>query len=182
MPTSATGEGSRGVDGRRRARGFTLIELLVAMAIVAAMLGAVVLAFPDSAARRGELAAERAEALLRLACERAELLGRDIGIGVARQQLAFGPIEGGRWQPYPDSPAEALRPRQLDAIVQLALWRDERALLLASELPERPQLACRSSGELTPFELRLAGPEGAQWRLRGGADGGITRERDDAVD
>ncbi|HEX5755200.1 MAG TPA: hypothetical protein VFY12_02440, partial [Arenimonas sp.] len=86
------------------------------------------------------------------------------------------------WQPYPDSPAEALRPRQLDAIVQLTLWRDQRALPLTPALPERPQLACRSSGELTPFELRIVGPEGSRWRLRGEADGHIQWERDGAAE
>jgi type II secretion system protein H len=169
MPISAT--------GRREATtrsGFTLIELLVAMAIAAVLLAAVVLAWPDSAQRRGELAAQRALALLQLACERAERSGRDIGIGVSVQGLAFGPFAAGRWQPYGEHAYEPLRPRQLEAGVQLELELESRTQRLPAQPPERPQLACLAGGELTPFELRMWGPAQSRWLLTGSADGVLT--------
>lgn len=61
-----------------------------------------------------------------------------------------------------------------------ALLRDGREQALPLELPSQPQLACRATGELTPFVLRLDGPGPQRWLLRGDAEGGIVRERDDA--
>lgn len=171
MPISATG---------RPEHGFTLIELLVSLVIIAVLLGAVALAFPDTGARRSELAAERLEAWMRLACERAELTGRDTGIAVASQSLAFGAMQAGRWQRFADSPAEALRSRTLDTAVRLELRVADRLLALPDDLPTQPQLACLANGEQTPFELRLRGPGESMWILHGDAEGGLRRERDDA--
>lgn len=165
---------------RLPASGFTLIELLVVVVILAALIGAVTLAFPDLGARRGDNAAARTEALLRLACERALASGRDVGIAVSRTGFAFGHFHAGRFQPVADSPAEALRPRRIDAAVTLALRVDGHALTLADELPAAPQLACLASGELTPFELALTLPGGATRRLRGLPSGALAWEDDDA--
>lgn len=175
MPISATGRPDVGL-----AQGFSLIELLVGLVIISVLLGAVALAFPDTAARRSELAASRAQAWLQLACERAELTGRDVGIALSQQSLAFGNLQAGRWQPFPDSPAEALRPRVLDAEVSLSLAIDQRPLGLPGQLPDQPQLACLATGELTPFQLQLDGPGNSRWRIHGEPDGRLRRERDDA--
>ena len=169
MPISATGR----PDASARS-GFTLVELLVAMAIASVLLAAVVLAWPDSAARRGELAAQRALALLQLACERAERSGRDIGIGVSGQGFAFGPFAAGRWQPYRDEAYEPLRPRVLEPGVRLELAAEGRAVVLPDAQPGQPQLACLAGGELTPFELRLSGPGDSRWLLTGNADGALS--------
>lgn len=192
MPTSATGRPERGRTAERRSRhahaggrnavqhGLALIEVLVVVAIAGVLLGAVTLAFPDSAARRLDNAAQRAQALIQLACERAELSGRDIGIGVAQRRLGFGPLREGRWQPIVQRSDEPLRARELDPLVELSLRRDGAPLPLTEELPERPQLACLATGELVPFEMELTLAAGARARIVGSAAGMVTRERDDA--
>lgn len=171
MPISATGN---------RERGATLIELLVGLVILSVLLGAVMLVFPRTGERRTELVAERVQALIGLACERAEITGGDVGIALARHRLAFGPFDHGHWQPVPDNPAEALRSRALDDIVTLELSADDRPLALADALPNTPQLACLSTGELTPFALEVRGPENSHWRLRGDSGGHLQGQRVDA--
>ncbi len=153
--------------------GLSLIELLVVLAIVAAMAGAAVLAFPDLGARGSEADARRVHGLIVLACERAERGGRDIGIAVGGNGLRFGPFVGAVWQPLPDSPSEALRPRRFSTATTLSLRLDGRASALPDEPPEAPQLACLSIGERTPFELLVRGEGGLAWRIRAGAFGAI---------
>jgi type II secretory pathway pseudopilin PulG len=153
--------------------------LLVGMAIASVMLGAATLAFPRSDARRADQAVARAQALVELACERAELGGRDIGIVVERQRIAFASLQDGGWQPIVDSPQEALRPRMLDKAVTLAL-RVDAPLPLPSQPETAVQVACMASGELTPFTLYLSGPGRQRRSLRGDGSGSVRQVRDDA--
>lgn len=166
--------------GEKESAGLALIELLVVLVILGVLVGAVTLAFPDFGARRGEQALARVHALVELACERAALSGRDVGIAVSRDALAFGYFRAGRFEPIPDSPGEVLRPRRIDGGLALSLAVDGRTLALADASPARPQLACLSSGELTPFALELANAEGGRWRLRGHASGRLEAETADA--
>ena len=157
--------------------GVSLIELLVAVAIVEVMAAAVVVAFPDLAGRSLEAGAARVRGLLELACERAERSGRDLGIAVAADALAFGPFIDSVWRPLPDDPGEALRPHRLASGQTLRLRRDGVAWALPDELPSTPQLACLASGERTPFELELRGPHGGGWRIVAPANGAVVLER-----
>ena len=62
-----------------KARGFSLIEILVVVVIVGVTAAVVALSVRGSGEREVENAAQRARALVRLACERAIIGGRDIG-------------------------------------------------------------------------------------------------------
>lgn len=159
----------------RRTRGVTLIELLVALVIVATLTAAVTLAIPDFGARRSDAAAEQLAARIGLACERAMVSGRDVGIRVAVDGLRFGQFEAGAFQPWVDDPSEPLRPRTLSHGLQLQLMRDGRVLEFDDNVA--PQLACQASGELTPFELLLLRDALPLWRIRGLASGSVEREQ-----
>lgn len=187
MPRSATGAGEPRLRRRRpefRAGGgqdgLSLVELLVVMAILGAMLGAVILTLPDTSARRLDQAGQRTQALLELACERAALGGRDMGIRVSRQALGFGHFDRGQFRPVPDSPGEVLRPRRFDADLSLRLRVDGQPVALPDALPESPQLACLASGELTPFQLELALDALPPLQLAGLPSGRIQRSDADA--
>ncbi|MFC4729611.1 prepilin-type N-terminal cleavage/methylation domain-containing protein [Coralloluteibacterium thermophilus] len=158
MPTSATGRADP-------AHGFSLIELLVGLVVLGVLAGAATLAFPRSAERRVEADAERVAALIELACERAEVGGRDVAIALGTDALRFGPVDGGRWRPIGDDPADALRPRRLD-VARLRLRIDGREMPLPPEAPATPQLGCSTDAELTPFELDVVRAELPGWRLR----------------
>lgn len=182
MPTSATGPSSparthaRGFTALKlRARGFTLLEVLVVLAIIAVLAGIAALSVGGVGSRRVENAARRAEALVALACERAALTGRDMGIAVLADGLRFGYLAAQGWQPVGDDPADPLRPRPIGESVRLGLERDGAQVEPALDPPAAPQLACFGSGELTPFRLTIEGEgEAVRWRLDGALDGTLT--------
>lgn len=186
MPTSGTGatepQPRRGPAAQRAgAGGFTLLELLVVMAIMAVVAGMAVLASGGVGSRRLENAARSAEALVGLACERASVTGRDLGIALVEDGLRFGYLVPQGFQPVPDDPADPLRPRPLGTALHLTLVRDGEVLDPQPDPPATPQLACFASGELTPFRLELAAEgEGERWLLQGRLDGTLELERADA--
>jgi len=158
-----------------RSYGFSLIELLVVILIVGIVAGAVALSVRGSGEREVENAARRAQALVRLACERAALTGRDIGFALAQDGLRFGYFEQEGWQPLPDSNgSEELRPRPLGRELTLRAERDGETLLPMSDAGRKPSFACLSSGELTPFVLHIERADAeTAWALEGRLDGSL---------
>ena len=156
----------------RASRGFTLIEILVVMVILAVLCGAVSLAIAGAGGQR-VLAreAERAQTLIAYACERAELSGRDIGLSFAQSGYRFSRFEHEVWTSYR---GEELRPRNWPENLSAVLTRDGQRIVLAAQFPDKPQLLCYASGELTPFQMELALPDLARrYRLDGAADGQV---------
>jgi len=175
MPTLATGSPDRSAACRQQ--GLSLLEVLVVLAIVGVMLAALTLSLGGGESRRLENSARRAEALIRLACDRAAFSGTDMGIAVAEDRLRFGMLDGDGWHPIvAEDPADPLRPRALGENLRLSLYRQGRRMSPGRDPgAAEAQLVCLGTGELTPFELRVdasdeaAGSEG--WLLRGQADG-----------
>ena len=154
-------------------RGFTLIELLVAVVIVAVLAGALTLAVGSIGGER-QLAreAEQARALIGYACEQAELSGRSIGLSFAARGYRFSRLAGAAWQPIA---ADELRPRVWLVGTQARLRRDDNDVQITADFPDKPQLACFSSGELTPFQLELRLADASRYyRLDGAGDGSVT--------
>ena len=152
-----------------RDRGFTLIELLVVVVILAVLAGALTLAMGGlGGERRLEQQARRTQALLGYACEQAELVGRDIGVSMDRRGYRFSRRNGSAWLPLEK---DELRPRQWLTGTQTALSSDGHAIVIGDDYPEKPQLVCFASGELTPFRLELRQADLAQgWQLDGKPD------------
>lgn len=167
----------RGERSTRRARmhamhGFTLIEILVVVVILAVLAGAVSIAVAGVGGERMlKREAERAQALIEFACERAQLGGRDIGISLSLSGYRFSRSEQNIWLAYRE---EVLRPRNWPEGFSVALSRDGLPVTLAKDFPEKPQLHCYPSGELTAFRLELALPDPSRtYRLDGQGDGQI---------
>lgn len=159
---------------RGLASGFTLIELLVVVVIVAVLAAALTLSIGSvGGARQLEHEAERLQALLSHACEQAEISGREIGLSFANDGYAFSRFEGDSWQPLKLG-NEALRRRHWNGIT-LSLQRNGTRVSVLKDLPDKPQLVCFSSGEITPFQLDLIlGELDMRYRLSGQPDGTLT--------
>lgn len=162
------------IEPSPRRAGFSLIEVLVVLVIVGVMTAALTLSIRGSGERAVENAAQRARALILLACERAVLSGRDIGFTPVRDGLRFGYFGREGWQPMPEGGHDELRARALGPGLELAASRDGVDLPLADEPGTEPAFACLSSGELTPFTLHLARADAElTWQLQGQLDGTI---------
>ena len=153
--------------------GFSLIEILVVTVILAVVAATVTLAVAGAGGER-QLArdADRIGALVGYACEQAELSGRDIGLSFNHGGYSFSRSDHADWLPLRDG---ELRPRKWSVSADVALTRDGNRVDVGDEFPDKPQLVCFSSGELTAFRLELALPDAAaRFRVEASPDGEVT--------
>jgi len=154
-----------------RLRGFTLIEVLVVVVIVGIISSVVLLStslIDDEREIRRE--ARRLASLVELAGDEALLQGRDFGLELVRggyRFVEYDPLQD-RWFEVPGD--ELLRPRRLPESLEFELYVEDRRVLLSEdharlgneESPTgelranyAPHTLILSSGQLSPFELRL---------------------------
>jgi general secretion pathway protein H len=155
----------------RSALGFTLIEILVVVVILGVLVAALTLSVGGGSERQFARQAEQARSLIAYACEQAELTGREIGLSLSLKGYRFSWLERDVWLAIPSG---ELHPRVWLAGTGTALSRDERNVEIVAQYPEKPQLLCFSSGELTPFRLDLGLADlKRRYRLDGQSDGTV---------
>jgi general secretion pathway protein H len=160
------------ISNPRGSGGFTLIEILVVVVILAVLAGAATLAVGGVGGER-QLArqAEQVRTLFGYACEQAELSGRDLGITLDTRGYRFSIASRGEWIA---TQASELRPRQWLVGTAPKLTRDDQLIAIVEKTPDKPQLVCFSSGELTPFRLELALADlNRRYRIDGQPDGDV---------
>ncbi|MEO1035493.1 MAG: type II secretion system minor pseudopilin GspH [Pseudomonadota bacterium] len=164
----------------RRISGFTLIEIMVVLFVIGAITAVAIPAFSLLGDDRNlEREGRRLAALMTLAADQASLQGREFGVRFSRTQYAFYDLdpETGAWVELSGDPQ--LRPRALpeDSDYEFLLWVEDRELDLDADIDEwrrdadeededeegvvvapTPQIVILSSGETTPFELRIGDP------------------------
>lgn len=153
--------------------GFSLIEILVVVVIVAVLALAVTISIATAGGERQlTRESERFQALLAHACTEAELTGREIGVRISSNGYAFAMLGFDGWMASEQK--DELRPRTWVSGLQLSLYRDGREVRLAGDESESPQVVCFSSGELSPFVLRMQlGDAPSRYEIRGETDGSI---------
>ena len=143
-----------------RASGFTLLEMLVVLIIVGVIVGGAMISISDPGIDKIREERQRLMALVELAQEEAILQSRDVGIGFWRDGYAFfqptGTLnEAGEavWAQLEDD--DTLHQRNLISGMQLHLKLEGIEAVMDAVPVNRPQVAILSSGEITPFELKL---------------------------
>ena len=141
--------------------------------IIGIVLGFAMLSVREAPAR--ESAAEemrRLAALLGLAQEEAILQATELALEVRADGYSFVHLEGEQWLPVEEDDA-MLRPRKLPAGTRLELSLEGQSVDLDRGREESaPRVLLLSSGELSPFRLRVIdAPRHQSYVLSGESDG-----------
>jgi len=198
------------VQVNRRAAGFTLLELLVVIFIVGIIAAMATLSVGTATRDQGlQREIERVADLVRLASEEAVMQNREFGLTIYRREYEFSRFDATEreWIPLGnDSGPLASRSFPPDTEVELEI--DGRRVALDAEIPERkprpeqdgvrsaadrlanltgtddnsrPQILILSSGDVTPFAVRLAPESGGDGStIRVSETGAIEKIREGA--
>ncbi|MFD2231748.1 type II secretion system minor pseudopilin GspH [Alkalimarinus sediminis] len=142
----------------KRHQGFTLIEILVVMVLLGLLTGVAVFTLGSGKQQR-ELANEsqRLHALLRMASEEAILSNTEIGFSITEDGYEFLQYDD-KELTWSNSSVAVLKSREFPEWVAVEFQRDgENLTILGREEEElkKPDMMLLSSGEVTPFTIRL---------------------------
>lgn len=150
--------------------GFTLIELLVAVIIIAIISSVALLSLGILGDDRDlQREARRLSSLIELANDEAAIQGRDYGLEITRTGYRFVEYDPllNRWHEIIGD--DYLRTRRLQEGMELDLFLEDRRVMLKSDPANiendddetkmvddyAPHILIMSSGDVSPFELRL---------------------------
>jgi len=150
--------------------GFTLIELLVVIVIIAVISAVALLSLGILGDDRNlQREARRLSSLIELANDEATIQGRDYGLEIMQSGYRFVEYDPflDRW--YELIGDDFLRPRQLEESLEFELYIEDRRVLLDIDAADTdqeedeqnltddyvPHVLIMSSGDVSPFELRL---------------------------
>jgi general secretion pathway protein H len=134
-------------------RGFTLFEILVALLIIGLIVGVATLKIGNPAPDKLREESRRLEAILGLAREEAILQSRDFGVSFWQQGYAFHDFFEGQWRRVERD--RMLRTYQLPEGMRVQLTLEGIDVVMSPVEQEKPQVFILSSGEMSPFKLRL---------------------------
>lgn len=156
----------------RYARGFTLVEVLVVVVIVGTVVSIAMLSFGVLGTDRElQTEARRFASLVEMTRDEAAMQSREFGIEVMTGAYRFVEYDGlsGRWADVPGD--DTLRLRSLPEDEEFELYIEDKRIRLDDEpaqiedpdekrgmtsiKPYAPHLLVFSSGDATPFELRI---------------------------
>lgn len=159
---------------KSRNRGFTLLEIMLVMVLMAVVISSVTLSFDiRSTDKKVEDEAKRFHAVYQLASDYALLNNLQLGMAISPTRYQFLVFDGEGWQTINDD--KVLSPHELEEGFQLELtlgeldWLDDGGFDLDKGLFSDddedddskikkviPQIYLFSSGEITPFTLRIS--------------------------
>ena len=172
MPTSVAGN-SNNISIRRGELAFTLIEVLVVVVIIAVISGVALLSLGILGDDRNlQREARRLSSLIELANDEATIQGREYGLEFLQSGYRFVEHDPFLNQWHELLGDDFLRPRQLEEGMEFQLFLEDRRVLLDTSAADTeqeekdddptddylPHILIMSSGDVSPFELRLLRP------------------------
>ena len=154
--------------------GYTLIELMVVIAIIGLITSVVLPYIPTDKTERMRTDADRFEALISYAQTQAILQSQDFGLMVEGSSYSFLQQIAGSWEAMD---AEPLNPQKLeDYLTQTLYVEGDEVEPDPFQATFVPTVILFSSGEISPFEYRLALSEQQFIRLKYNLLGEVERE------
>jgi len=172
MPTLVAGN-SNNISNRRGESAFTLIEVLVVVIIIAVISAVALLSFGILGDDRNlQREARRLSSLIELANDEATIQGREYGLEILQSGYRFVEHDPLLNQWHELLGDDFLRPRQLGEDMEFQLFLEDRRVLLDTSAADTereeedtdltddylPHILIMSSGDVSPFELRLLRP------------------------
>jgi general secretion pathway protein H len=157
----------------RRSRAFTLIEVLVVVIIIAVISAVAMLSLGILGDDRNlQREARRLSSLIELANDEATIQGREYGLEILQSGYRFVEHDPLLNQWHELLGDDFLRPRELAEDMEFELFLEDRRVLLETTAAETerdeddtdltddylPHVLIMSSGDVSPFELRLLRP------------------------
>ena len=154
-----------------RSRAFTLIELLVVVIIITVISAVALLSLGILGDDRNlQREARRLSSLIELANDEATIQGRDYGLEIMASGYRFVEFDPLLNQWYEMIGDDFLRPRQIEDGMEFELFIEDHRVLLDAQAAESdrdedesnltddyiPHILILSSGDVSPFELRLS--------------------------
>jgi len=155
-----------------RNQGFTLIEIMVVLIIMGIVLSLVTLSVGNGGQTQLQQEAQRLASLLTLASQEAILQAKEFGVAFTPEGYHFYEWQGQKWQALNND--DLFHLRTLPPTIQFIFYLESEPLQLEKKV-DQPQLLLLSSGEFTPFEVRLmikSNPQG-YYQLTGNTLGRI---------
>jgi general secretion pathway protein H len=162
---------------QRRSKGFTLIELLVTIVIISVLISLAVLSIGDTQAERERRLITKLATLTELARETALFNSQELALFFWEHGYAFYRLDDERWQLITED--TLLRNRELPEDIIISLHLEGLQVELPAELDiekesddkdedepgAEPQVFILSSGEVTPFEVRIGDGRDSEMEL-----------------
>ncbi len=165
----------------RYSTGFTLFELLATLVIISIIVTMAVLSIGDNQADRERRLTAQLATLTELAQENALFNAEEFAIYFWRHGYNFYRFDGEQWQRITND--AQLRTRELSEDIVLTLYLEGLKVKLSevfvsnSETKAQPQVFILSSGETTPFEIRLGNGQDTEMELISDVLGNLTMNR-----
>ena len=136
-----------------KSKGFTLIELLVVVVLLGIVTSLAVLSIGTGGAeRKMEEEAKRLHALIKLVHEESIIQAKEIAMEINKQKYSFLEYEDKKWIPLN---GKIFHSRSIPEELELKVNTEINSKIFASEKQEKLRLYFLSSGEQTPFEIKI---------------------------
>ncbi len=134
-------------------KGFTLIELLVVIVLLGIVTSFAVLSMGSgSAERKMEEEAKRLHALIKLVREESIIQAKEIAMEINKQEYMFLEYKDKKWIPLTNKIFHA---RSIKDELEFRVDTETQSKIFESEKPKLLRLYFLSSGEQTPFEMKI---------------------------